>query len=486
MFGEQFYPTPPEVVDMLMEPFWDFNKPYTDRYYGQSLYGWNVPCKSILDPSAGKGDILRRVVEKTRERQASLSAIEIDPSLRLILSAEGFAVRGSDFLTYNEPFYYDLILMNPPFADGDKHLWKAWELVADGGNIGCILNAETINNPYSKLRQNIVELVSNYGSMRFIGRAFANSENPTDVECVIVWLKKPAKEKGWDFAGEYRTEQAMVEDNLTANQLANSDILQAIVDQYEAACKALVAMNKHARAYNFFTNGVVRETKKQDAEPKTLNEQITELKKSFWDYIFQRTKLGEVTTSNFRKRFEAFTAGTQNMSFCKENILEVLDVFFQTRHVIMQECLVHVFDQATAYHAKNMVHVEGWKTNKAYRVNRRIIMPNGVSFDATFGTFGHSYASGRTGEFLDDLDKVMCFISGREVAKINRIHTAINTHTDAYRRRQVHYSDWFESEFFRIKIFKKGTVHLDFKDEVLWEELNRQAAAGKKWIGDGE
>ena len=141
MFGEQFYPTPPEVVDMLMEPFWNFNKPYTDRYYGYELYGWNVPCKSILDPSAGKGDILRRIVEKTRERQAALSAIEIDPSLRSILSAEGFTVRGSDFLAYNEPFYYDLILMNPPFFDGDKHLWKAWELVADGGNIGCILNA---------------------------------------------------------------------------------------------------------------------------------------------------------------------------------------------------------------------------------------------------------------------------------------------------------------------------------------------------------
>lgn len=45
--------------------------------------------------------------------------------------------------------------------------------------------------------------------------------------------------------------------------------------------------------------------------------------------------------------------------------------------------------------------------------------------------------------------------------------------------------EWFESTFFRIKFFKKGTVHLEFKDEHAWAEFNRRAAAGKNWIGGG-
>ena len=44
---------------------------------------------------------------------------------------------------------------------------------------------------------------------------------------------------------------------------------------------------------------------------------------------------------------------------------------------------------------------------------------------------------------------------------------------------------WFESEFFRIKFFKKGTVHLVFKDVDLLAVFNRAAAEGKNWVGAG-
>ena len=39
--------------------------------------------------------------------------------------------------------------MNPPFSEGDKHLLKAINIMKNGGQIVCILNAETIKNPYS-------------------------------------------------------------------------------------------------------------------------------------------------------------------------------------------------------------------------------------------------------------------------------------------------------------------------------------------------
>jgi hypothetical protein len=40
-----------------------------------------------------------------------------------------------------------------------------------------------------------------------------------------------------------------------------------------------------------------------------------------------------------------------------------------------------------------------------------------------------------------------------------------------------------ESEFFHIKFWMKGTVHLTFKDKDLWARFNITAAKGKQWLG---
>ncbi len=48
-----------------------------------------------------------------------------------------------------------------------------------------------------------------------------------------------------------------------------------------------------------------------------------------------------------------------------------------------------------------------------------------------------------------------------------------------------YYSDTFENEHFKFKIFKKGTLHIDFKDLKVLDQINLIAAEGKNWIGQG-
>ncbi|MCP4761329.1 MAG: DUF4942 domain-containing protein, partial [archaeon] len=42
------------------------------------------------------------------------------------------------------------------------------------------------------------------------------------------------------------------------------------------------------------------------------------------------------------------------------------------------------------------------------------------------------------------------------------------------------------SEFFNFRCYKKGTLHLHFKDDWLWEEFNMRACAGKNWLPEAE
>ena len=48
-------------------------------------------------------------------------------------------------------------MMNPPFSEGDKHLLKALELMKNGGQVVCLLNAETLKNPYSNSRKELIQ-----------------------------------------------------------------------------------------------------------------------------------------------------------------------------------------------------------------------------------------------------------------------------------------------------------------------------------------
>ena len=106
----------------------------------------------FLEPSAGKADIVEVIRGKSGYSRRKVDCIELSPEPNAILQDKDFRVVGSDFLDYAGVCYYDAIVMNPPFSNGDEHLLKAWDFLHDG-EIVCLLNAETLNNPFTSQTQ---------------------------------------------------------------------------------------------------------------------------------------------------------------------------------------------------------------------------------------------------------------------------------------------------------------------------------------------
>ena len=113
----------------------------------------------VLEPSAGKGDILDHI---TKHHRAKCYAIEKNPELRMILQEKKYKVIDTDFLEYRKDSDFNVIIMNPPFSNGDEHFLKAWEILEDG-KIVCLLNAETIKNPFSEKRKLVQKIISDNG-----------------------------------------------------------------------------------------------------------------------------------------------------------------------------------------------------------------------------------------------------------------------------------------------------------------------------------
>lgn len=221
---KEFYPTPEELVNKMLD-------------------GVNLNyVKTVLEPSAGKGNIIQGLKNHARYQNLDIDCIEINKDLRNCLKGAGYRVVGDDFLTYTTMKQYDLIVMNPPFSNGDAHLMKALKMQQrHGGAVIALVNAETIRNPYTNLRKELVQLIENAGgTAEYIEHAFLEAERQTEVEVALVRVKFPEPERISSIMDKLQKEKAVKEHDPV---VADNDFIKAIVDQYqmeiEAGCRLI-------------------------------------------------------------------------------------------------------------------------------------------------------------------------------------------------------------------------------------------------------
>lgn len=481
MFGIQFYPTPPELVDKMVAPF---VKEYESRYGGKNKYITNTT--GILEPSAGDGSILKCIIDPTKYGYPSknIYAIEIDADLRAILVKDGFRIVDFDFLNYGkQPEHtFNLILMNPPFADADSHLLHAWHIIEKfGGDIACILPAEMLNNPYSKERELLLRVIGEHGSIEDIGAPFADSRNPTKVECALVRLHVDEK-KTIDFSSLDLEIEAAIADvgEYRDASLASRDPFVTLAAKYKLMMQCVTDMRLLRSKFVYFAQGVY--------EPSSWGESELAIgvRAAFWSYVFAKTGIANNASSKVAHEFQAFANSTKSVAFTAENIRAVLKEIMASRQKIIYECVTDVFDALTKYWKENLYHTEGWKSNKTYMVNKRLVLPGCVSYDKRFYDWRITYGER---DLLSDIDKAMCFVMDMVYTEIYSTSDAIGNRLKLLNDRKKLYAkhtDKFDSTFFNIRIFKKGTVHLEFRDEEVWAKFNQVASDGKAWIGNKE
>lgn len=458
MFGEQFYPTPDNIIrDMLA---------------GLDLRG------HILDPSAGDGRILDVIKGRTAsrsERGPSLYAIEIDPGLRAILADKGHKVIGAEWLGYSGHYYFDLIIMNPPFKDGAKHLLKAWS-IAGGGIIRCLLNSQTLHNVNTREREELESIIGRYGEVKQLGAAFKNSDRPTDVEVCLVTLRdtRPKENFRLDFDPERAGGQAFHLGNIEDKELASADIFENYEARFNAGIEALKKMLAEYQRVKYYlddlfdygnSTDILAETLKKNSEVDRIYAEVLKtINHKAWGNLFSRTKLAHLTTEGVRDELSKMQSQQGDMAFTADNMKDLFDLLFINREQIMVKCILEAFDTMTKYYPENRIAVEGWKTNSSYRVGKFILPAIG----SVWGN-GVDYSSSRG---LDDIEKALCFLSGKKFDAITPISEIYRNHS--------HYGNWMVSTFFETQLFMKRTMHFKWRDQDLRDDFNALVAK-ERW-----
>lgn len=475
VFGTDFFPTPAGVIEKMI-------KPYMRRNPG-------LAGRTVLEPSAGKGDIANYINPPDRPLYAPsipLDCIECDFDLAAILKENRHSIVGYDFLGFRPAKMYDLIVMNPPFSRGAEHLLHAWDIL-EGGDIVCLLNEETINNPCTKRRKLLAEIVAEHGEVEYLGACFDTAERKTGVRVAMVRLHKESEDKYrhmFEQAGMRHEERMNVEGPDMKNLPARRDLVSAIVTQYGEALDIYREMLALGAKLNATLKGVrghdesgcpgegyVTENLFDSSFSRGYNNFAEGLTRDAWQYVVNLAGLDQLMTARVRKEFSREIEGAKTLAFDKDNIFALIEGLMRNVEKIQRDALTEVFEYLTRYYDENREYVEGWKTNDRWKIKRKFILPQVVEF--SFDRFSMSFYRNQE---IRDIDRVLCALEGRKIENILTIEGALR---QSFAGEDVGRA---ECEFFHLKYYKKGTVHFLFKDEALWERFCIEAAKGKEWL----
>lgn len=466
--NHQFYPTPKEIVGKMY-----------------SCVNWkNVT--TILEPSAGIGNLVENITKTAKKARGyrydniDIDCIEIDPNLQHILTGKGYRVVCDDFLKYRGYKKYDLIIMNPPFAEGEKHLIKAIQLQCRGGQVVCLLNAETLRNPYSNSRKELLQLLQRYDArITYLKNSFKKALRKTDVDIAMVYLNIPrAVEKSDIFEHMEKVEhRETVGGYGVPTELAIGNFLEHIISQYNVEVKStleLVRQYKAMKPYLLHGENLIGVTVNENAF--TVNEYIKQVRLKYWTHLLVHSEFTNTLTTNLRNKYQDMVQEMADYEFNMFNINKILVRMNSELKQGLEETLDSLFKKLTTEHtyypecAKNVHYYNGWKSNKAHKVANKVIIPCYV-FDSIWGDMRTDRAS----ELLTDIEKGFNYLNAgvEEFPEVRKV---------LQRADELHQTKNINCEYFDLTFYKKGTVHIKFTNQQVVDALNIYAGRKQGWL----
>lgn len=490
--SKDYYPTPPALAAELLA--------------GLKIDG--LPLKRaggpILEPSAGSGDLARAIEKaagidynsdgtrddyystnnKHRLEALQLDCIEQSAALRATLKENGFRVVHDDFLTFTPHAHYKAIIMNPPFSEGARHLLHALHIMERGGEVRCILNAETIRNPCTNERKELAALLQKYGaSITYKQNAFAQAARKTSVEVAVVSVTIPPAPPVSRIRLELNaetTQRYKAAPDLAA--LVSNDPITAAVERYNAAADGL------ARLYEEY-NGIsslFTLPKKQGGSSapapcvslnKGYNDALCDLRAIYWEQLFDLPQIRDAMTQTMQNDYHERLNDLRHYDFTPYNILTVREEISRNIVANIESEIIRLFDDWTNLHynseySKNVHYYNGWCTNEAYKIGKRVIFRcNAYSY------WGDKLRPTYAADDLANIEKTLHFLDTNGTAyNGDDLRAALQAAEASGQTAKI------QLHYFTATFYKKGTCHIEFTNADVLKSFNIFASQKKGWL----
>ena len=381
-------------------------------------------------------------------------------------------------------------MANFPFSEGEHHLTKALDILFCG-QLVCLVNAETIKNPCSNTRKSLVNRLNKLNAdIEYIPDAFIDAERKTAVEVALIYVNVERTVEIDVFGEMEETEAEALEEITEQNEVATKNNYRDLVASFHRSGEQVAdhllkfyQNYKHVSQYlkleinNRADYGQPKEIDLTKTMREQHNQFINKIKQEYWEKITHLPEVYKYLTSKQLKKMQANSETYYCKEFTESNIRQFICNVVRVFPEHINEAIIDLFDLITAYalrdnrwhgdeYNSNIHYFNAWKSNSGYKVNKKIIVPFCYS-DSYYNRYGY--------EFLEDLEKVMRYFKPSAYQDI-AINDICQREVKAGNNRKI------ETEYFYISIFKKGTIHVYFKDLDLLRRFNIEACKLKQFL----
>jgi len=190
-------------------------------------------------------------------------------------------------------------------------------------------------------------------------------------------------------------------------------------------------------------------------EPRIgIERQIEEVDRLFWHHAFDATGLLSVMDATAREEFDKQMRLDRPPPFTEEAVRSTMQSMALDAEAMWRRGVVRVFQRLSRDYA----------SHEAFRVSKKIIL-RGMTMPRM--DRGRQIRYGVPADTINDIDRVLCLLEGRRHVERDleaRINAAILEGED------------YVDDRIRVRAFKNGNLHLEFRDQGLLDGINRVIA----------
>lgn len=484
--SKQFYPTPKPLLDKIL-----------------TKIRWEM-VHTILEPSAGTGNIVDYIKTDTaynyyRDNSMDIDCIELCEEFRSILKGKGYRVIHDNFLTFQTFKKYDLIVMNPPFNEGAAHLLKAIELQRNGGSIICILNAETLKNPFSNERKMLMQKLQDLGAdIEYSREEFLNAERPATVEIAVVKILIQEKKQDSHIMERLKKAHMAAGRVQKPTDIAIDDVVESTVAQYNLEAESGVELiHEYQALAPYMITGDEKCAKpildlRIDSdgfatEEASVNEYLKKIRLKYWEKLFSNEKFISGMPMDMLESYRRRIRELADYDFSTYNI-RILQIEMMKGLVKqIEDGIIGLFDELSYQYAysdelsKNIHYYNGWCTNKAWYINKKVILPYMNAYhwmDKRYNPTSYDVI-----RKLEHIECILNYLDGGRIVLTGESRTGLYDILNRAEKEDVTRN--IETKYLRLTFYKKGTCHIEFLNEDLLKKLNIYGSQKKGWLPQG-
>jgi hypothetical protein len=201
----------------------------------------------------------------------------------------------------------------------------------------------------------------------------------------------------------------------------------------------------------------------------------------YWRALFTSEQFMGLFTSNLKQEYSNKVSELRNYDFSLYNIYTIKIELNKQMIKGVEDTILSLFEEFSNKHhwynemSGNIHLFNGWKTNKAWKINKKVIIPLQGFHDMQYSWGRYMPSDYKVINKLTDIEKVFNYLDSGLTADIN-LRDALEVAEKNGETKKI------PLKYFTVTFYKKGTCHIEFTNLELLQKFNLFGSQRKNWL----